>query len=246
MCQEDEFQKLLLQEFNRCLNIAKAVAKKYELNFLLSSHSYEGVEQQLIDAISKKMQVVKNNFIKNETIVKYTPKVIDGIDDFVKMKVDSPSLCCKQTSEQLKSHIKTFHYFEHMNQVRKFYEKIEDILKNLERIEGLYKNGWYYFNIQTTAPPDKLDYSGFHFTGIDVVSDPLIISLTSEVKDICFVNAAGISSYGEYRYEPKRSKNSHHVYKWVQSCSRLEELGFIIDDTCILKVKFDDQLESTY
>ena len=119
MCQGDEFQEILLKEFDDCLNKVEEIVQKYELKFLMSSMSVEDKEQQLIDAISKEMDVEKINFIKNEMIVKYTEKAIDGIDEFVKIKVGSPSLCCKQTFEQLKSHIKTFHCFEHLNQVRK-------------------------------------------------------------------------------------------------------------------------------
>ena len=210
MCQEDEFQKILLKEFDDCLNKVK---QKYELKFLMNSISVEDKEQQLIDTVSEEMQVEKNNFIKNEMIVKYTQKVIDGIDDFVKMKVDSPPSCCKQTSEQLKSHIKTFHYFEHMNQVRKFYGNIEDMLNNLKEIERLFHEGYNYYRIKSTSLPDKLfytTYSGFYSTDINVVLNPLIVSFTKKVEDACLVNAACISGYGEHRLYT-------HVYKWVQS-----------------------------
>ena len=151
----DDFQEILSNEFDDCLNKVEEIVEKYDIKFLLSSMSVGDKERQFIDAISKEMEVVNNNFIKNKTIVKYTQKVIDGIDDFVKSNVDSPSSCCKQTSEQLKSHIKTFHYFEHINQVRKFHGKIEDMLNNLKEIEGLYKKGWDYFSIDTTLLPDK-------------------------------------------------------------------------------------------
>ena len=234
MCQEDKFREILLKEFNDRLSKTREIARKYDLKFLMNSMSVEDKEQQLIDAISKEMQVEKNNFIKNEIIVKYTQKVIDGIDEFVKMKVDSPSSCYIQTFEQLKSHIKTFNYFDHMNQVRKFHGEIEDILNNVKEIHRLFNEGYYYYRIQSTSLPDKLIYSIFS-TRIDVVLNPLIVSLTKKVKDICLVNAAGISSYGEYSYEPERLKNLHHVYKWD---GRLKELGFIVNDIFILKVKF--------
>ena len=131
VCQGYEFRQIVLLEFDDCLNKAKEIAQKYELKFL-NSISVGDKEQQLLDARFKEMQVEKNNFIKNEMIVKYTQKVIDGIDEFVKIKVDSSSSCCKQTSEQLKSHIETFNYFEHMNQVRKFHGKMEDTRNNIE------------------------------------------------------------------------------------------------------------------
>ena len=148
MCQEDEFQEILLKEFDGCLNKAKEIVKKNELKYLMSSISVGDKEQELIDAMFKEMEVEKINFIKNEMIVKYTQKVIDGIDEFVKIKVDSPSSCCKQTFEQLKSHITTFHYFEHMNQVRKFHQEIEDMLNNLKELECLYYCGYDYHRIK--------------------------------------------------------------------------------------------------
>ena len=108
MCQEYELQNILLKQFNDCVYKAKEITQKYELNIFMSSIAVEDKEQQLIDARFKEMQVVKNNFIKNEIIVKYTQKVIDGIDEFVKMKVDSPSSCCKQTSEESYKNISLF------------------------------------------------------------------------------------------------------------------------------------------
>ena len=235
MCQEDEFQKILLKEFNDCLNKAKEIAQKYKLKFLLSSMSVEDEEQQLIDAISKEMQVEKNNFIKNEIIVKYTQKVVDGIDEFVKMKVDSPSSCCKQTFEQLKSHIKTFHYFEHMNQVRKFHGKIEDMFNNLKEIECLFNEGDDYYRINSTSLPKQLNRSAIR---IDVVFNPLKVSLSEKVKDVCLVNAAGTCSNDEYSCEPRGLTRLGHVYKWVQSYDDLKELGFIVNDIFILRFKF--------
>ena len=237
MCQEDEFQKILLKEFDDCLNKTKEIKQKYQLNIFMSSMLVEDKERPLIDAMSQEMQVEKNNFIKNEMIVKYTQKVVDGIDDFVKMKVDSPPLCCKQTTEQLKSHIKTFHYFEHMNQVRKFYGNIEDML-NLNEIESSFNEGHDYFRIKSTSLSDKVIYLQ-RGIGVNVVLNPLIVSSLIKLKDVCLVNAAGISSYAEHSYEPRGSR---HVdkYKWVQSYSRLKELGFIVKDIFILKINFDD------
>ena len=192
MCQEDEFQEIVLQEFDDCLNKANEIAQKYELNIFMSSISVEDKEQQLIDAISKEIQVVKNNFIKNEIIVKYTQKVVDGIDDFVKMKVDSPSACCKQTFEQLKGHIKTFHYFEHMNQVRKFHEKIEDMLNNPKK-SFLLDEGYSYLKLEWKSFSDGL-FSPDYAIEISVDLNPLIIYFTIQPNNVCLVNATGDTS----------------------------------------------------
>ena len=239
MCQQDEFQEIVLQEFDDCLKKVEEIAEKYELNIFMSSISVEDKEQQLIDAMSKEIQVEKNNFIKNEMIVKYTQKVIDGIDEFVKVGTDVPSSCCKQTFEQLKSHIKTFHYFEHMNQVRKFHGEIEDTLSNLKEI-CFFNKGHYYYRIKSTSLPISgtlVESPYCTDIGIDVVLNPLIVSFTRKVDDACLVNAIGCTSYGEYSYEPGRLKRLRHVYKWVQSYLLLKELGFIVNDIFILRVK---------
>ena len=239
MCQEEEFQEILSKEFDGCLKKANEIAQNYEFNIFMNSISVEDNEQQLIDAMFKEMQVLKNNFIKNEIIVKYAQKVVDCIDDFVKVGTDVPPSCCKQTFEQLKSHIKTFHYFEHMNQVRKFHGKIEDMLNNLKEIDCLFNEAHEYYRMKSTSLPDTLVNPNFYSTGIDVVLNPVIVSLTEKPKDICFVNArGGCANYGEYSYEAGRLKGLCHVYKWVQSYSKLKELGFIVNDIFILKVKF--------
>ena len=243
MCQGDEFQNILLKEFNDCLKKAKEITQKYQLNIFMSSIIVEDKEKRLLAGMFKEMQVVKNNFIKNEIIVKYAQMVVDCIDEFVKIGTDVPPSYCKQTVEQLKCHIKIFHYFEHMNQVRKFHGKIEDMLNNLKEIECLVNEGHYHYRIKSTSLADKLlhsQHSTNYYTGIDVVLNPLTVSLTRKAENICLVNAAGISSYGEYSYERGRLDNLHHVYKWVQSYSNLKELGFIVNDIFILKVKFKD------
>ena len=68
--------------------------------------------------------------------------------------------------------------------------------------------------------------------GITVVLNPLIVSLTGMVKRVCLVNAAGVNSYGTYS---SGGEGSNQVYKWVQSYSKLRKLGFIVNDTFILK-----------
>ena len=200
MCQEDEFQEILLKEFDGCLNKAKAIAQKYEFNIFMSSIAVEDEEQQLIDAISKEMEVVKNNFIQNKMIVKYTQKVVHVIDDFVKMKVDSPSACCKQTFEQLKSHIKTFHYFEHMNQVRMFHGKIEDILNNPKK-SFLCDKGYCYLRLEWKSYSHGLHFSPNSVIEMSVGLKPLIIYFTREQNVVCLVNATGDTSYGKHSYD---------------------------------------------
>ena len=235
MCQEDEFQEILLKEFDGCFRNAEVIAQKSQHNVLMSSISNKDKEQQLIDAMFKEMQVEKNNFIQNEMIVKYTQKVVDGIDDFVKMKVDSPPSCCKQTFEQLKSHIKTFHYFEHMNQVRKFHGEIEYMLNNLKNY--LFKDGYSYFRFEWTPLPHTLlsPHSNIY---TKVVLNPLIVYFTRKAKDVCLINARGCTSCGEHSRNHSGYLVLVHRYRWEQTYEELKELGFIVNDIFILKVKF--------
>ena len=265
MCQEDKFREILLKEFNDRLSKMSEIARKYDLKFLMNSISVEDKEQQLI-AISKEMQVEKNNFIKNEIIVKYTQMVIDGIDDFVKIKVDSPSSCCKQTFEQLKSHIKTFHYFEHMNQVIKFHGNIDDMLnKRKKKKSCLYDEGCDYLRLEWKSFSPR-PFSPQCTIEISVDLNPLIIYFTQQLKDVCLVNATGSTSNGKHSYDapvirgpvtpanqyynsiggPSLARHvnmaqpvlpSKHEYRWEQSYEELKELGFIVNDTFILKYK---------
>ena len=86
-----------------------------------------------------------------------------------------------------------------MNQVRMFHGIIEDMLNNPKK-SFLHDEGYSYLRLEWKSFLHRR-FSPNYAIEISVDLNPLIIYFTIPPKDVCLVNATGVTSYGKRSYD---------------------------------------------
>ena len=220
----------------------------------MHKHLLDSTQQHLLllmnDSVEKKniiKELLSDSVETRNTTVELTKTIDSLLADSVGKKRTMDELLItneilNHNLKKLKADFDLLKETVHMNQVKNFDMKIEDILIQLQKSPYFFDKGFFYRRIKTTSLPYDGSLHPDSSIGINVSFYPLKISFTHEVRHIWLINThekISVPIYKHYFMASQYVVTSQHEYRWLETYDNLKELGFIVNDVFIFKVSFN-------